>query len=208
VDPILDGNRWRGLEHARITTAAAKLMRRHNYYAIGLNDALIETQAPKGSLYHYFPCGKEQLGGEAIARGAQEVPSESKTPSTTARSPLRPCAGSRAYSPETSSDPASATAARSPPSRSMPRPSHSRFLRHAWRRAMAGGTLCLPARSQRIQPRRGGGDRTLLPCVFEGGLIMARALRDRQPLHDVAEAPIRRLEPMRCRHHPLIPDVD
>lgn len=45
---------------------AAKLFRQRGYAATGLNDILRESGAPKGSLYHYFPGGKEELGVAAV----------------------------------------------------------------------------------------------------------------------------------------------
>lgn len=49
-----------------IIRAAARLLRKRGYAATGLNDILTESGAPKGSLYHYFPDGKEQLAEEAV----------------------------------------------------------------------------------------------------------------------------------------------
>lgn len=49
-----------------IVRAAARLFRQQGYARTGLNDILTESKAPKGSLYHYFPQGKEQLGEEAL----------------------------------------------------------------------------------------------------------------------------------------------
>lgn len=45
---------------------ASRLFRLHGYDGISLNDILKEINIPKGSLYHYFPNGKEQLAVEAI----------------------------------------------------------------------------------------------------------------------------------------------
>lgn len=45
---------------------ASKLFRIRGYYGVGLKDILNESGVPKGSLYHYFPNGKEQLAIEAI----------------------------------------------------------------------------------------------------------------------------------------------
>ena len=50
---------------SNILNAAVTLFRRKGYAATGLNDILQQSHAPKGSLYHYFPQGKEQLGEEA-----------------------------------------------------------------------------------------------------------------------------------------------
>lgn len=49
-----------------IVRAAATLFRRQGYAATGINEIVATSGAPKGSLYHYFPGGKEQLGEEAI----------------------------------------------------------------------------------------------------------------------------------------------
>jgi TetR/AcrR family transcriptional repressor of lmrAB and yxaGH operons len=54
-----------------IVRAAAKLFRKQGYSRTGLNDILAESKAPKGSLYHYFPKGKEQLGEESLRFSAQ-----------------------------------------------------------------------------------------------------------------------------------------
>jgi len=55
----------------RIVEASAGLMRRQGYAATGVKQIVTEAQAPFGSLYHFFPGGKEQLGAEAIrASGA------------------------------------------------------------------------------------------------------------------------------------------
>lgn len=45
---------------------ASRLFRLRGYYGVGLNDIVEESGVPKGSLYHYFPGGKEELAIEAI----------------------------------------------------------------------------------------------------------------------------------------------
>ena len=42
--------------------AAQQLFRKRGYHGTGLNDILELAQAPKGSMYHHFPGGKEQIG--------------------------------------------------------------------------------------------------------------------------------------------------
>jgi AcrR family transcriptional regulator len=52
----------------RIVEASAELFRLQGYAATGVKQIVAEAQAPFGSLYHFFPGGKEQLGAEAIRR--------------------------------------------------------------------------------------------------------------------------------------------
>jgi TetR/AcrR family transcriptional regulator, lmrAB and yxaGH operons repressor len=47
---------------SRILQAAYRLLRKRGYHASGLTDILELAQAPKGSMYHHFPGGKEELG--------------------------------------------------------------------------------------------------------------------------------------------------
>lgn len=50
----------------RILEVATYLFQTKGYHATGLNEILRESKAPKGSLYYYFPDGKEQLALESI----------------------------------------------------------------------------------------------------------------------------------------------
>ncbi len=50
-----------------IIEAAALLFRQRGYSATGMNDIVAESGAPKGSVYHYFPDGKAQIGAAALA---------------------------------------------------------------------------------------------------------------------------------------------
>ncbi len=47
---------------SRILAAAQRLFRKRGYHATGLNDILLLADAPKGSMYHHFPGGKEAIG--------------------------------------------------------------------------------------------------------------------------------------------------
>jgi AcrR family transcriptional regulator len=56
----------------RIVDAGAELFRRQGYVGTGVKQIVTEAKAPFGSLYHFFPGGKEQLGAEVIRwSGAQ-----------------------------------------------------------------------------------------------------------------------------------------
>lgn len=50
----------------RILEAGAELFRRNGYAGTGVKQIVAEASAPFGSLYHFFPGGKEELGEEVI----------------------------------------------------------------------------------------------------------------------------------------------
>ncbi len=55
----------------RILRAALRLFRKHGYHGVGINDILALAQAPKGSMYHHFPGGKEAIGVAVVAHITQ-----------------------------------------------------------------------------------------------------------------------------------------
>jgi AcrR family transcriptional regulator len=50
----------------RIVQTSADLFRRQGFASTGVKQIVAEASAPFGSLYHFFPGGKEQLGAEVI----------------------------------------------------------------------------------------------------------------------------------------------
>jgi AcrR family transcriptional regulator len=53
----------------RLVTAAAELFRRQGYAATGIKAILTAAGAPYGSMYHFFPGGKAELGRAVIEEG-------------------------------------------------------------------------------------------------------------------------------------------
>ena len=51
----------------RMVYTAAQLIRREGVGATGMREVAARAKAPRGSLQHYFPGGKEQLVNEAVA---------------------------------------------------------------------------------------------------------------------------------------------
>lgn len=51
----------------RMVFSAAQLIRRDGVGATGMREVAAHARAPRGSLQHYFPGGKEQLVNEALA---------------------------------------------------------------------------------------------------------------------------------------------
>ena len=57
----------------RILDATIRLLRRQGYTATGIKQIVSEGNAPLGSVYHYFPGGKEQIAVEALARVGERI---------------------------------------------------------------------------------------------------------------------------------------
>ena len=115
----------------RIVTSSAELFRRQGYTGTGMKQIVAEAQAPFGSIYHFFPGGKEELGAEVIRwsgemygccsrRSSTPRPTSSPRSARSSRSPARTCAR-----------PAGRTPARSRRSRSRSRAPARRCARRA-----------------------------------------------------------------------------
>src|ERR1700684_4195772 len=50
----------------RIVRSAAQLIRRKGVSGTGMREIVTEADAPRGSLQHYFPGGKEELVSDAL----------------------------------------------------------------------------------------------------------------------------------------------
>ena len=57
----------------QIIATACDLLESQGFHATGLNQIVKESGAPKGSLYHYFPDGKDAIGEAAITRAGRAV---------------------------------------------------------------------------------------------------------------------------------------
>ena len=56
----------------RIVAASSELFRRQGYASTGVKQIVERANAPFGSVYHFFPGGKEQIGEEVVRwSGAQ-----------------------------------------------------------------------------------------------------------------------------------------
>jgi TetR/AcrR family transcriptional repressor of lmrAB and yxaGH operons len=58
---------------ARLIEATRDLIEAQGYHGTGLNQVLAVSGAPRGSLYHHFPGGKDELVGEALAGAGREI---------------------------------------------------------------------------------------------------------------------------------------
>jgi TetR/AcrR family transcriptional repressor of lmrAB and yxaGH operons len=57
----------------KILITMARLIEKQGYHATGLNEIIRESGAPKGSVYYFFPGGKEQIGAEAILESGKII---------------------------------------------------------------------------------------------------------------------------------------
>ncbi len=57
----------------QIIETACDLMENQGFHATGINQIVKESRAPKGSLYYYFPEGKDELAAEAIGRAGRSL---------------------------------------------------------------------------------------------------------------------------------------
>jgi TetR/AcrR family transcriptional regulator, lmrAB and yxaGH operons repressor len=183
--PVVRG----GLEtRARITAAASGLLRRRGYAATGVNEVVAASDAPKGSLYHYFPEGKEQLASEAIERSGRIVSNQIErvlAASDSMPHALRRFAGLLASNLERSDFrdgcPVGTT--------TLEMAAESGSLQHACGQSFEAWTEVIAARlrDEGRDPQGARRSAVLILSAFEGALMMARALRDVTPLHEVAE---------------------
>src|SRR5882762_5436977 len=58
---------------ASMVRSAASLIRTRGVSATSFSDVLADSGAPRGSIYHHFPEGKEQLAGDAIRWTSERV---------------------------------------------------------------------------------------------------------------------------------------
>ena len=57
----------------RMIQSAALLFREHGYSGTGFRDVIEHSGAPRGSIYHHFPGGKEQLAADTVAWAADVI---------------------------------------------------------------------------------------------------------------------------------------
>jgi TetR/AcrR family transcriptional repressor of lmrAB and yxaGH operons len=57
----------------QILQKACNLLEHQGFHATGLNEIVRESGAPKGSIYYYFPDGKEEIVAEAVRLAGQQM---------------------------------------------------------------------------------------------------------------------------------------
>ncbi len=73
-----------------ILYTTSQLMETQGYHATGVNQILEASGAPKGSLYYYFPDGKDGLTEQVIQQTAERIESRIRLVMANTMTPPRP----------------------------------------------------------------------------------------------------------------------
>jgi TetR/AcrR family transcriptional repressor of lmrAB and yxaGH operons len=60
-------------QRLKLINTATQLFQRHGYSATGVSQIIKDSLTPRGSFYHYFPNGKEQLAEEAVKQAGEDL---------------------------------------------------------------------------------------------------------------------------------------
>ena len=171
-----------------LVRTAMRLFRRQGYASTGLQQIVAESGAPRGSLYHYFPTGKEALGEAAIAMAGgmiremlSELASRHGEPKSFLRAYCKVMAGWMEESGFHSGCPVATTLLETAP--------ESPTITAAGRRAIdewmdvVAGVLSKGGMERREARSRA----QLIIAAMEGALILSRIRRSTRPILDVAK---------------------
>lgn len=172
-----------------IVRAAATLFRRNGYATTGINEIAEVSGAPKGSLYHYFPGGKDQIAeaavrfaGAGVVATLEKLEVEHPSASTMIRAYCTLLAGWMAKSGFRDGCPIATTLLESAP--------QSAEMAAAGRQAFAGWCAVIARALVRDGLSKAEARRLamLAVCSIEGALILARVQRSAAPIEDVAKS--------------------
>ncbi len=175
------------IHRQNLVETAMRLFRRQGYASTGLQQILVESQAPKGSLYHYFPNGKEELGEAAVLlAGARihemlsDLAKRHEEPRAFVRGYCRVMANWMAESDFRSGCPIATTLLENAPqSPTITRAGLDAVDSWIEVAAQVFGRVEGPPRAARTRAQ-------LLVAAIEGSLILARLRQSKQPILDVA----------------------
>ena len=172
----------------QLIDTTCELMETQGFHATGLNQIIAESGAPKGSLYYYFPEGKEELATEAIERSSSVIEARIRgmmakedDPVTAVTNFINALAKHVEASGYRAGGPITAIALESA--------STNNQLREACHRAYQSWQDAFTAKLRQGGYSEAGARRlgALIIAALEGGIILSRSQRSQQPLRDVAE---------------------
>jgi AcrR family transcriptional regulator len=179
----------------RIIETSAELFRRQGYSATGVKQIVTAAQAPFGSLYHFFPGGKEELGAAAVRTSgaiyAQLIPAVFDPAPDVVTAVRDFFAGAAAHLEETDYEDACpiATVALEVSSTSETMRAACAEVFESWialgaERLANAGLGRATARELTVS----------MLAALEGAFVLARALRDTEPLRVAGEVTAKRVE--------------
>jgi len=171
-----------------LVRTAMRLFRRQGFASTGLQQIVDESGAPRGSLYHYFPSGKEALGESAVdlAGGMihemlAELAARHADPKAFLRAYAKVMARWMEESGFQSGCPIATTLLETAP--------RAPGITAAGRRAIDGWIEVIGGVLARggLAPREAKRRAQLVVAAMEGALILSRVRRSAQPILDVAK---------------------
>jgi TetR/AcrR family transcriptional regulator, lmrAB and yxaGH operons repressor len=169
----------------RFIATASRLFRERGYSGVGLSEIIAQSNAPKGSFYHHFPDGKEQLAEQAVMAAGGLVRSaiaQQFQNAATVEAGAAALAGQFASwferSNFTAGCPITSIALETVPG--------SERLSRAVNAAMTGWIEEFAGQIRRVDPGYPEPERAALRFLvaLEGGWVVARVLRSTAPILD------------------------
>lgn len=171
-----------------LVRTAMRLFRQQGYASTGLQQILAESGAPKGSLYYYFPDGKEALGQAAVALAGAMIhemltglAEREKTPKTFLRAYCKVMAGWMEESAYRSGCPIATTLLETAPE-SPGITETGRKAIDSWVDVIAGKFV-----GAGMTPRRARDKAQLVVSAMEGALVLSRVHGSADPIMNVAK---------------------
>jgi len=171
-----------------LVRTAMRLFRRQGYASTGLQQILAESGAPKGSLYHYFPSGKEAIGeaavamaGDRIAAMLADLAARHRDPKAFVRAYCRVMAGWMEESGFRSGCPIATTLLETAPA--------SPAITAAGQRAIDGwiDVIAGVLSGDGLERRAARSKAQLIVAAMEGALLLSRVRQSTRPILDVAK---------------------
>ena len=165
----------------RMVHSAAELLGERGFAGAGLRDVVARSDAPRGSIYHYFPGGKAQLAQEAVQHAADAAAAPAEHTSD-------PVAALHAYLERWRTElQANDFRAGSALAAVAVAPDDATGTREAAAAGYARWSEAFTAALREAGVRRKKAARlaTLAVAAIEGAVVLCRARRDTAPLDDI-----------------------
>lgn len=177
-----------GKHREALLAAAARLFRRQGYAGTGLAEILAESGAPKGSLYHYFPGGKAEIGaqtvgfaGALVTRSLEHLARDHPEPEALLRAYARDLAGWMEQSGWQAGCPiATVLLETAPGDAAITQAGRTAF--DAW-----AGVFAHALTGAGADPHRAAQLSRMVIAAMEGALVLARTEQSAQPILAIAE---------------------